>query len=106
MSATMALARSPAVAMPAPITKRSPGIGMGTPASLISSRPARPAMAMASTDGRDVTIAGVTHPLVEQVHFTRAEWRRALRGISEEDGSRKIEPINTIGWTVGHLAWQ
>jgi hypothetical protein len=48
----------------------------------------------------------VTHPLVEQVHFTRAEWRRALRGISEEDGSRKIEPINTIGWTVGHLAWQ
>jgi hypothetical protein len=48
----------------------------------------------------------VTHPLVEQVHFTRAEWRRALRGVSEEDGSRKIEPINTIGWIVGHLAWQ
>jgi hypothetical protein len=48
----------------------------------------------------------VTHPLVDQVHFTRAEWRRALRGVSEEDGSRKIEPINTIGWTVGHLAWQ
>ena len=48
----------------------------------------------------------MTHPLVEQVHFTRAEWRRALRGISEADGSRRIEPINTIGWTVGHLAWQ
>ena len=48
----------------------------------------------------------MTHPLVEQVRFTRAEWRRALRGVSEEDGSRKIEPINTIGWTVGHLAWQ
>jgi len=48
----------------------------------------------------------VTHPLVEQVHFTRAEWRRALRGISEADGSRRIEPINPIGWTVGHLAWQ
>ena len=23
-----------------------------------------------------------------------------------QTGSRKIEPINTIGWTVGHLAWQ
>jgi hypothetical protein len=27
-------------------------------------------------------------------------------GHSEEDGARKIEPMNTIGWTVGHLAWQ
>jgi hypothetical protein len=48
----------------------------------------------------------VTHPLVEQVHFTRAEWLRALRGVSEEDGARRIEPINSIGWIVGHLAWQ
>jgi hypothetical protein len=48
----------------------------------------------------------VAHPLVEQVHFTRGEWLRALRGVSEADGSRKIEPMNTIGWTVGHLAWQ
>jgi DinB superfamily len=48
----------------------------------------------------------MAHPLIDQVRFTRAEWLRALRGVSEEDGSRKIEPINTIGWTVGHLAWQ
>jgi hypothetical protein len=48
----------------------------------------------------------MTHPLVDQVRFTRAEWLRALRGVSEADGSRKIEPMNTIGWTVGHLAWQ
>ena len=48
----------------------------------------------------------MTHPLIDQVRFTRAEWRRALRGVSEDDGSRRIEPINTIGWTVGHLAWQ
>ena len=48
----------------------------------------------------------MTHPLIDQVRFTRAEWLRALRGVSEADGARKIEPINTIGWTVGHLAWQ
>jgi hypothetical protein len=48
----------------------------------------------------------VTHPLVDQVRFTRAEWLRALRGVSEEDGARRIEPINSIGWIVGHLAWQ
>jgi hypothetical protein len=48
----------------------------------------------------------VTHPLVDQVKFTRAEWLRALRGVSEEDGAKRIEPINSIGWIVGHLAWQ
>src|SRR5215212_2508049 len=46
------------------------------------------------------------HPLVEQVRFTRSEWLRALRGVSEEDGSRRMEPINSIGWILGHLAWQ
>lgn len=46
------------------------------------------------------------HPLVEQVRFTRSEWLRALRGVSEEDGFRRFEPINSIGWIVGHLAWQ
>ena len=48
----------------------------------------------------------VAHPLVEQVRFTRSEWLRALRGVSEQDGFRRIEPINSIGWIVGHLAWQ
>jgi hypothetical protein len=46
------------------------------------------------------------HPLVEQLRFTRAEWQRALRGVSEEDGYRRLEPMNSIGWIVGHLAWQ
>ena len=40
------------------------------------------------------------------MRFTREEWLRALRGVSEEDGNRRIEPINSIGWIVGHLAWQ
>jgi hypothetical protein len=48
----------------------------------------------------------MTHPLVDQLRFTRAEWRRALRGVPPEDGLRRIEPMNSIGWIVGHLAWQ
>ena len=45
------------------------------------------------------------HPLVDQFHFTRAEWRRGLEGISEEDGALHFGPMNCISWTVGHLAW-
>jgi hypothetical protein len=48
----------------------------------------------------------VTHPLVEQLRFTRAEWRRALRGVPEEDGFRRFGPVNSIGWIVAHLGWQ
>jgi hypothetical protein len=48
----------------------------------------------------------MTHPLVDQLRFTRAEWRRALRGVPEEDGFRRFGPINSIGWIVAHLAWQ
>jgi len=48
----------------------------------------------------------MAHPLVDQLRFTRAEWRRALRGVPEADGARRLEPMNSIGWIVGHLAWQ
>jgi len=48
----------------------------------------------------------MVHPLVEQLRFTRREWRRALRGVPEADGARRLEPMNSIGWIVGHLAWQ
>jgi hypothetical protein len=48
----------------------------------------------------------MAHPLVDQLRFTRAEWSRALRGTPEEDGLRRLEPMNSIGWIVGHLAWQ
>jgi hypothetical protein len=48
----------------------------------------------------------VAHPLVDQLRFTRAEWTRALRGTPEEDGLRRLDPMNSIGWIVGHLAWQ
>ena len=47
-----------------------------------------------------------THPLVKQLVFTRSEFRRALRSLSEEDASRRLLPMNCISWNVGHLAWQ
>jgi hypothetical protein len=47
----------------------------------------------------------VTHPLVEQLRFARSEWRRGLRGVPEADGSRRLEPMNSISWIVAHMAW-
>jgi hypothetical protein len=45
------------------------------------------------------------HPLIDQFRFTRSEWLRGLKGVSEEDGARHFGPMNCISWTVGHLAW-
>lgn len=47
----------------------------------------------------------MTHPLVDQLRFTRSEWLRGLEGVSEEDGDCHFGPMNCISWTVGHLAW-
>jgi uncharacterized damage-inducible protein DinB len=46
------------------------------------------------------------HPLVDQLRFTRSEFLRGIRGVSEADAQRRIEPMNSISWNVGHLAWQ
>ena len=48
----------------------------------------------------------MSHPLVLQLRFTRTEFRRSWRGVSDDDGRHRIEPMNAIGWNVGHLAWQ
>jgi hypothetical protein len=48
----------------------------------------------------------VAHLVVDQLRFARSEWLRGLRGVSEEDGSRHFGRMNSIGWIVGHLAWQ
>jgi len=48
----------------------------------------------------------MTHPVVEQLRFTRSEWLRGLAGVSEEDAAKHFGPMNSIGWIVGHLAWQ
>ena len=45
------------------------------------------------------------HPLIDQFRFTRSEWLRGLKGVSEEDGARHFGPMNCISWTVGHLTW-
>src|SRR5437588_4187674 len=46
------------------------------------------------------------HPLVDQLRFTRSEWLRGLKGVSEEGAARHFGPMNSIGWIVGHLTWQ
>jgi uncharacterized damage-inducible protein DinB len=46
------------------------------------------------------------HPLVAQLYFTRSEFRRIIQGISKKDAERRLEPMNSISWMVGHLANQ
>ena len=48
----------------------------------------------------------MNHPLVTQLWFARAEFKRCLEGVSAEDGIRRLEPMNCISWIVGHLASQ
>lgn len=46
------------------------------------------------------------HPLVLQLKFTRSEFKRGVKSLSEEDATRRLLPMNCISWNVGHLAWQ
>jgi len=46
------------------------------------------------------------HPLVDQLRFARSEFKRALDGVSDEDARRRLLPMNSISWNIGHLAWQ
>jgi hypothetical protein len=48
----------------------------------------------------------MTHPLVDQLGFTRREWLRGLEGLTEDDATRHFGPMNCISWIIGHLAWQ
>ncbi len=48
----------------------------------------------------------MAHPLVVQLRFTRAEFKRGLEGITDEEARRRFLPMNCISWNVGHLAWQ
>ncbi|MBM3137449.1 MAG: DinB family protein [Chloroflexi bacterium] len=43
--------------------------------------------------------------LINQLRFARAEFRKGFAGVSEEDGSKRLMPMNSIAWIVGHLAW-
>ena len=46
------------------------------------------------------------HPLVSQLRFTRSEFMRAVKGISDQDARKRLMPMNCISWNIGHLAWQ
>src|SRR5262245_52513600 len=48
----------------------------------------------------------MTHPLITQLRFTPQEFQRALEGVTAEEARRRLLPINSISWNVGHLAWQ
>jgi hypothetical protein len=48
----------------------------------------------------------MSHPLIQQLHFTRSEFKLALSGISDPEARRRFLPMNCISWNVGHLAWQ
>jgi uncharacterized damage-inducible protein DinB len=44
--------------------------------------------------------------LVEQLRFARSELLRCIEGLSEADARRRLVPMNSISWIVGHLADQ
>jgi hypothetical protein len=46
------------------------------------------------------------HPLVRSLKFARTEFLRGLEGITQEEGARRFETMNSISWTIGHLANQ
>jgi hypothetical protein len=47
-----------------------------------------------------------SHPLVQQLRFTRNEFRHAFEGLSDADSRKRFMPMNCISWNIGHLAWQ
>lgn len=48
----------------------------------------------------------MSHPLVKQLRFARSEFVRGLDGVSAEDACKRIQPMNSITWIIGHLANQ
>ena len=48
----------------------------------------------------------MVHPLIEQLRFARSEFVRGLADVSEDEGIQRFGPMNSISWTIGHLADQ
>ena len=46
------------------------------------------------------------HPLTDQLRFTRGEFMRGVKGITDADARKRLLPMNCISWNIGHLAWQ
>ncbi len=51
-------------------------------------------------------VGSMSHPLTVQLRFARSELVRCLTGVSAEDAIRRLPPMNSISWIVGHLADQ
>ena len=69
-------------------------------------RPRAKAGSKRSARARRGNASRQVHPLVDQLRFTRSEWLRGQKGVTEEGAARHFGPMNSIGWIVGHLAWQ
>ena len=48
----------------------------------------------------------MTHPLIQQLRFTRSEFKRGLVGLTDAAACKRFLPMNCISWNIGHLAWQ
>jgi len=48
----------------------------------------------------------MTIPLVAQLRFARSEFQRCLEGLGAEDAQKRLGPMNSISWMIGHLANQ
>lgn len=46
------------------------------------------------------------HPLVSQLRFTRSEFLRAVKRVTEVEARKRFLPMNCISWNIGHMAWQ
>jgi hypothetical protein len=46
------------------------------------------------------------HPLVAQLRFARSEFVRGLDGLTNDDAVKRMLPMNSISWMIGHMAWQ
>jgi len=43
--------------------------------------------------------------ILNQLRFTRSEFQRGFQDVNEEESRRRLMPMNSIAWIVGHLAW-
>lgn len=48
----------------------------------------------------------MAHPLVDQLRFSRAEFKRGLDQVTGAEARHRVGVMNSISWMVGHLAWQ
>ena len=46
------------------------------------------------------------HTLVQMLYLARKEFERNLHGLTDEDARKRIEPMNSISWIIGHVACQ